>query len=247
MVMSVVQELSRSSRYPELEGARVLITGLEAGHGVDIARAFADAGCRLLVHTRAPAPELDIVLEMLAGTAEELEVREGSLASDQGAIRFAQESVQVFGGFDVVINLARIDANRLAVEASAEEVEDLVAGALGGAFRITQVLANRMALTWKHGLIVNVLAQAPPATAAAAAACQLARAGLASMTRRLAQEWAGHAVRINAVAPTEESSCEPGASEVGLRTEPEIASLALHLASRSRHELSGLVFDAAAA
>ena len=42
----------------DIAGSRVLITGLSASTGVDLARAFADLKTRLVVHTTDLSPEV---------------------------------------------------------------------------------------------------------------------------------------------------------------------------------------------
>ena len=249
MVMSVVEAQAhvgpnREGLYPELEGARVLITGLEAGHGVDIARAFAEAGCRLILQTARPEAELDIVLEMLAQSAQDLRVSSTPIPDQAAALQFAQEAVRAYGGLDAVVNLARLDDQGLEPDASVAEIEDRVVATLGRSFRITHVIANRMQVTWKEGLILNIVTQEAPDTPAAAELGRIARAALGGLTRQEAGRWAGQAVRINAIVPASNDSCEPGAFGTGLSSEPEIAALALHLAGRRGRDLSGLVFDA---
>ena len=244
MVLGVVESQSRQGTYPELEGARILITGLEASHGVDIARAFAELGCRLVLQTRGSGTELDIVLEMLAGSAQELKVSEAPIIGTAEALRFAQTAAQAYGGLEAVINLARLDDAGLEPEAGPQEIEDRLAQTLGGPFHITDVIANRMQVTWKEGLILNIVTQGRPETPAAAELGRIARAALAALTRKAAERWADKAVRINAIVPASHESCEPGAVEPGLASEPDIAALALHLAGKRGRSLSGLVFDA---
>lgn len=239
MVTSVVESVARVGTYPELEGARVLITGLEAGHGVDIARAFAEAGCRLVVQTPDETHELEVVLEMLAAAAQEVRVSSEPITDETTALKFAQDAAKAFGGLDVVVNLARLDDDGLEPDASPEDVEDRVAATLGRPFRITHVVANRMQVTWKEGLILNIVTQRAPQTPAAAMLGSIARAALAGLTRKEAGKWADDAIRINAVVPGEAAAGAPA----GLATEPEIASLALHLAGRRGRKMSGLVFD----
>ena len=67
-----------------------------------------------------------------------------------------------------------------------------------------------------------------------------AKAGLSAMTRGQAEEWAGRAIRFNAIAP------QTVMAEVGprLRGEPDVASLALYLASGQGRALSGCIFEA---
>jgi NAD(P)-dependent dehydrogenase (short-subunit alcohol dehydrogenase family) len=60
------------------------------------------------------------------------------------------------------------------------------------------------------------------------------------MTRSLAQEWAGKAIRFNAIAP--QVAQLPGDRAVA--SEPDVAALASYLASGHGKELSGHVFEA---
>jgi 3-oxoacyl-[acyl-carrier protein] reductase len=247
MVMGVLESQSRHGLFPELEGARVLITGLTPGHGVDVARAFADVGCRLILQAPEVTPELEVLLEIIAERAAEVSLVGEPVQDTVSAMTFAQGAAMAYGGLEAVVNLARLDARHLTADASDAEIEACVVDALRAPVHITQVVANRMRLTWTEGLILNIVTQAAPLTPVAAVAGQMARAGLANMTRREAQGWASEAVRINAIAPAEDTGCRPGSMPVGLESEPQIASLALHLASRRGRALSGLVFDAALA
>src|SRR5262245_66552003 len=123
MVAGVVENVVESVEYPELAGARVLITGLEARHGVDIARAFAESHCRLILQTPAADRALDIVLEVLARDAQEIRVSEEPISDDDAALRFAQMAAATYGGLDVVVNLARLDDMGLALDAGPRETE----------------------------------------------------------------------------------------------------------------------------
>ena len=96
----------------------------------------------------------------------------------------------------------------------------------------------RVVLT--EGMILNVLTMPAPENGREAAVAGLARTALAAMTRGEAQAWADQAVRINAIGPRTATSQGTGAC---LTNEPDIAALALYLASRRGKTLSGHVFD----
>ncbi len=244
MVMGVVESQSlRHGLYPELAGVRVLITGLEPRHGVDIARAFANVGSALVLQTPRMTGELEVLLEVLAGSAADIRVTSEEIGEGEDALRFAQGAVQAFGGLDVVVNLARLEAEGLDGDVSEAEVEDCVARTLRGPFNITRVAANRMSITWVPGLILNVVTQPAPKSHAEALIGAMARAALAGLTRTEAARWTDQAVRINAVVPAEPGM--NGELREGLASEPEIAALALHLAGKRGKNLTGLVFDAA--
>lgn len=245
MVMGVVESRVDTAQGAGLAGARVLITGLRSHHGVEIARAFGEQGCRLVLQAPEMNGDLEVVLELLAANAEEVHLSEAAITSDAAALKLAQWAAGACGGLDVVINLSRLDDAGLAPDADAADIEDRISATLSAPYRITQVIASRMQLTWKEGLILNIVTQGPVETPAAAHLGRIARAALASLTRQEARRWAGSNVRVNAVVPAEEPGCMAGAFETGLASEGEIADLAVRLASGLGRDISGLTFDAA--
>jgi NAD(P)-dependent dehydrogenase (short-subunit alcohol dehydrogenase family) len=245
MVMGVVEQRADTAQEAGLTGARVLITGLRSRHGVEIARAFAEQGCRLVLQTPEMNRDLQVVLELIAADAEEVHLSETPITDDATALKLAQWAAGACGGLDVVINLARLDDTGLGADADARAIEDRITAALSAPFRITQVIANRMQLTWKEGLILNIVTQGPAATPAAVHLGAIARGALASITRQEAKRWAGSSVRVNAVVPAGEPGCAPDAFEEGLTSEGEIADLAVRLAGGHGRDISGLTFDAA--
>lgn len=239
MLTSVLEGSVSVGPYPELAGKRVLVTGLELQAGVDVARAFAEQGCRIVLHTTASGAEADAVLEMLAQTASELQVYSDPLTDIESTTRFAQTAAKTFSGVDAVVNLIHLDLRALSTEVLDGDFETAIARRLQTARVITRIAANRMRLTWSEGLVFNVLVSTPPQSNAETALLSMARAMLASMTRSEASEWADQAIRINAVAPVLDST-EAGACIV---SEPQVAALAMFLASSRGRDLSGLVFD----
>jgi 3-oxoacyl-[acyl-carrier protein] reductase len=79
-----------------------------------------------------------------------------------------------------------------------------------------------------------------PANAREAAIAGYVRTALAAMTRGEASQWADQSVRINAVGPRTQAASSTGAA---LKSEPDIAALAIYLASRRGKTLSSHIFD----
>jgi NAD(P)-dependent dehydrogenase (short-subunit alcohol dehydrogenase family) len=240
MLMTVMGRNSGASYYGELAGVRVLITGLSPTCGVDVARKFADHRGRLVVHATATSPELDAVTTMLAETASEVKLFTDACRDSESSISFAQAAAQAFGGLDVVINLIPISAEDMQGRASIEAIEDLVSEKLMLPVHVTRIVANRMRLTLNEGLVLNVMTMPAPRNAGEAALAGIVRSALAAVTRGEAQRWAPQGIRVNAVGPS--ATMDHGAS---LASEPDIAALALYLASRPGRTLTGQVFDAA--
>ncbi len=235
MLTSVLEGGVGVGPYPELVGKRILITGLDLCAGVDVARAFAEQGCRIVLHTTAHGSEADAVLEMLAQTASELQVYSEPLMERDATVRFAQTAAKTFNGLDAVINLVPFDADAI----DFDDVEEAISRQFEKTTLLTRIAANRMRLTWTEGLILNIMTCSAPRSDAELMLLSIARAMLATMTRAEAGEWAGEAIRINAIAP----SLDQIDASPRLETEPDIAALAMFLASPRGRHLSGLVFD----
>lgn len=242
MLMSVVSRDAKFESYPELAGARVVITGLSTSIGVDLARSFADHKARLMIQTDERSPEMVELAALLASTAGELNLIDVPFSRSATPTRFAQRAAESLGGIEAVINLTSITRAELAIVADHDEIEELVVGKLSALREITEVAANRMAITWSEGSILNVVVAPTPQSAREAAILGVVRQALAAMTSDLAHRWSGDVIRINAIGP--KATTLDFTSGACLTSEPDIAALALYLASRKGRALTSHVFDA---
>ena len=240
MLMSVIEGARSAPAYPELAGKRVLVTGVSSSCGVDIARAFADHKARLILQFDEMSERTQAIAEIAAPAA--LDIRAfGPIAAEADAVaHFARSVMQAFGGVDAVINLVALAPAEVGTAASLDEIERRVAQRLLLPHLIAKIAANRMALSYIEGLILNVAMLTPPIKGPAQAFACVAKAALAAFTRAQAEEWADKAIRFNAIAP---QTADPRA-EPSLAGEPEVAELALFLASGRGKALSGHVFEA---
>lgn len=242
MLMSVVSRDAGFEAYPELAGARVMITGLSTSIGVDLARSFAERRARLMIQTGERSPEMVELTALLAATAGDLTLIDVPFSKAATPTRFAQRAAEGLGAIDAVINLTLLTRAELSAVSDIDEIEDLVTAKLSAMREVTEVAANRMALTWSEGTILNVVIGPTPQSAREAAVLGLVRQALAAMTTDLARRWSGDVVRVNAVGP--KATTLDFSSGACLTSEPDIAALALHLASRKGRTLTGYVFDA---
>ena len=227
----------------ELTGARVLITGLSASTGVDLARTFADLKTRLVVHTNDLSPEVTELIALLSQSAGEIKLYTDPIATAEASVRFAQNAAQAYGGLDAVINLAEISHSELSAVGCDQSLETLVSKKIAPLAYLTKVTANRMRVVLSEGLILNVLSMPHPRSGREAAIASLARTALAAMTQAEARTWAGNGIRINAIGPRVVTNGQTAAG-ASLANEPGIAALAIYLASHRGRALSGHIFDA---
>ena len=242
MLMSVIEGSRSVPAYPELAGKRVLITGLTSACGVDIVRAFADHRARLVLQLDEMSEKTEAIAEIAAPMAARTSRRSGRSAAEADAVaQFTRSVMMAFGGLDVVVNLVPLTVPRLAPSATTADIERFVVERLMLPCLLSKIAANRMALVLTEGLILNVAMLVPPRVEGPAQAfASVVKAAMTAMTRAQAEEWAGKAIRFNAIAP-QTVQIPPKPSLAG---EPEVAALALYLASGRGKALSGLVFEA---
>ena len=156
MLMSTLDGIELESIYPDLLGKRVLITGIDNEHGVDIARAFAEQRTRLVLHVNEMTPEMAVLGAIVAEGALDVRLFDGPIGATDAAVKLARQAVQAFGGVDIVINLATVPEPRGGAAARETDVEDAVSQALSAACLITKIATNRMRLTMTEGLVLTI-------------------------------------------------------------------------------------------
>jgi NAD(P)-dependent dehydrogenase (short-subunit alcohol dehydrogenase family) len=239
MLMRVIEGARSAPAYPELAGKRILLTGICSQYGIDVARAFAEHRCRLILQFCEDNEQTQAVAEIVAPAALEIEVF-GPVGSElNDAVVFGRAAAQTFGGLDAVINFTPLCPRHLDARATVSELEERVAALLLLPCVLSKIAANRMALTLTEGLILNIAMMPARADPVARMFAVVAKAALSAMTRAQAEEWAAKAIRFNAIAP--QTALEP--AEPGLSGEPDIAALALYLASGRGAALCGHVFE----
>lgn len=188
----------------DLSGKGVLVTGGTRGIGHAIATAFVDAGAQVSVCGRRP-PETET--PGVNFVAADIRDAEQAAAAVDAVVEHA-------GRIDVVVNNAGGSPECLAADASPRFTAAIVNLNLVAPIYVAQ-RANELMRAGDGGQIINIgslAAQQPvPGTAAYAAA----KAGLATLTRALAGEWAPK-VRVNQVTVGLVET-EAGASHYGER------------------------------
>lgn len=188
--------MSRTSLKFEFKGRSALITGGAGGLGSVAARAFADAGARVLIFdTNEKAAE-----RLIASCPERSVefVRQDLADLEATAARAAELSGRV--GIDILVNNAAIYPSKPFADFSTQEYEAVQRVNAAAAFALCQaVLPGMMARRW--GRIVNISSITFFGGWGNLAPYVISKGALIGLTRAVAREYGSFGVTANAVCP----------------------------------------------
>ena len=187
----------------DLSGKVAIVTGGGSGIGRQMAGALAELGADLVLCARKVER-----CEAAAAELGELGVRTLALRCDvrrQGEVRAVVErTVADLGGVDVLVNNAGTAWGAPAEDTPLEGWQKVIDVNLTGVFLFSQA-AGRVMIDRGGGSIVNIASVAAlrgsPPGPMDAIAYNASKGGVLSFTRDLAQKWAQHGIRVNAIAP----------------------------------------------
>jgi len=186
--------------HTDLSGRVALVTGASSGLGRHFALTLARSGARVAVAARRS--------ERLEALAEEIAAFDGRALPLRMDVTDARSVTEAFahaetelGTPTIVVNNAGIVADEPALEQSEEDWDRVVATDLKGAWLVAREAARRLVAAGQGGSIVNTASILGLIGRPRVAAYAAAKAGLVSLTRSLAGEWARHEIRVNALCP----------------------------------------------
>ncbi|MFE4837401.1 SDR family NAD(P)-dependent oxidoreductase [Arthrobacter sp. NPDC056691] len=178
---------------------RVIVTGGTRGIGRACAELFARAGDRVLVCSRS-ASEAEAVASELNQYGGSVEGVAADLADPEVGLKMVGRCVDLFGGVDALVNNAGIFESTSLVDVTAGNWDLTMHTNLRGP-ALTSAAAARVMRDAGSGCIVNIASINGLAPEANFAAYNASKAGLISLTRTTAIEFADAGIRVNCVAP----------------------------------------------
>ncbi|HEV3306774.1 MAG TPA: glucose 1-dehydrogenase [Candidatus Sulfotelmatobacter sp.] len=186
-------------KHLDLTGKVAVVIGGSSGIGRTLAHGLAEAGADVVPSARR--------MELVNVVADEIEalgrrsLRVSCDVADRGSLeKVLQTSVQTLGRVDILVNAAGFNQRAPTLNFPEADWDRLIDTNLTGTLRACQVFGRHM-IERGYGRIINIASMGSFLALYEVAAYCASKAGVASLTKSLAIEWARHGVCVNAIAP----------------------------------------------
>ena len=183
----------------DLTGRVAVVIGGTSGIGRALALGLAQAGADVV-----PTSRRREVVETAAAEIEGLGRRTLRMASDisdeSSLVALLNAAADKLGKVDILVNSAGRTKRTPTIELTDGEWNDILETNLTGTLRACRVFGRHM-IQRGYGRIINIASLTSFVSLMEVSAYSASKAGVASLTKSLAIEWARSGVMVNAIAP----------------------------------------------
>ncbi len=180
----------------DFTGKCALVTGASGGIGGAIAQTLHAQGATVaLSGTRKEKLE-----EVASSLGERTYVLPCNLSDGEAVNQLPKDADAAMGQLDILVNNAGLTRDNLFMRMKDEEWDDVIAVNLTAAFRLARASLRGM-MKRRHGRIISITSVVGTMGNPGQGNYAATKAGLAGMTKSLAQEVASRGITVNCVAP----------------------------------------------
>lgn len=183
----------------KLEGKVALVTGFGSGLGRAISVLFAKEGAAVAGTSTTEAKGRDTAA-MIESDGGKTFFRPGDVSDSERMKALIDETIQRFGGLDIVVNSAGVRTNGSITEITEEQWDRTIDVNLKGVFVVSRLAIPQM-INRGGGVILNIGARSGMAGQAGRAAYCASKGGLITLTEAMAMDYAGQKIRVNCICP----------------------------------------------
>ncbi|NSB24608.1 3-oxoacyl-[acyl-carrier protein] reductase [Clostridium saccharoperbutylacetonicum] len=240
----------------KLSNKVALITGASRGIGRAIAIEFAKAGASVLINYSSDDKGAEETLEEIKKLNGYGAIIKGDIAKYDTCQKIVEEALRLMGKLDILVNNAGISKIGLFMDATEEEINNVINTNLLGAMYLTKHVVNHM-VSRKCGNVINISSMWGEVGASCEVLYSSSKGGLNLFTKALAKEIAPSNIRVNCIAPgvintkmnsflgeEEKKSLEEEIPLGRFGDSSEIGKLAVFLASEDSSYITGQVIRA---
>ena len=187
----------------DLSGRVALVTGCSRGLGVQISKALAARGSKLVIIARRYEKLVEVKNEIEKAFGVEVLPIQCDITNTEAVEKMVDEAIAHFSKIDIVVNNAGTGAVAPAEDITDSQFENEMQIDLFGSFRVARAVAKKTMIPNQYGRIINIASMYGLVgnKIAPAAPYHAAKGGVVNMTRALAAEWGKHGITVNAICP----------------------------------------------
>jgi 2-dehydro-3-deoxy-D-gluconate 5-dehydrogenase len=183
----------------DLTGKVALVTGASRGLGAAMAVALAEAGADVAIHASSQLP--DRTEATIRAKGRQVRTFTANLAKREETAGLVPAVIAAFGRLDILVNNAGTIKRAPAAQHPDDMWDEVIAVNLSSVFRLSRAAGAHMLERGEGGKIVNIASLLSFQGGITVPGYAAAKGGVAQLTKALANEWAGHRITVNAIAP----------------------------------------------
>jgi len=182
----------------DLTGKKAIVTGASRGIGRGIAEGLHEAGAEVVIISASD--EIYKAAGEIGQTGAEVYAVKADLSNREQVAEAFNKSVEALGTVDILVNNAGIQRVHKSEEFPIDDWDQVIQTNMTAVFQLCQH-AGRIMLEKGSGKIINIASMNSFVTAQKIIAYVASKAGVAQITKALANEWGSKGVNVNAIAP----------------------------------------------
>lgn len=180
--------------------SNAIVTGASRGIGRAIALELAANGMNIVVNYSGNEEAALETVKLCKEAGVEAVAIKANVASMEECKALVDETVNVFGTIDVLVNNAGITKDKLIISMTEEDFDAVIDTNLKGTFNMCK-LVSKIMIKQRSGRIVNMSSVVGVSGNAGQVNYSASKAGVIGITKSLAKEVASRGVTVNAIAP----------------------------------------------
>lgn len=184
----------------KLDGKVAIITGVSRGLGQGMAIGLAKAGADIVGVGVSDMSETKKLIEEQGRKFYELKFNLIETPVE-GLNELIEKAVAEMGRVDILVNNSGIIRREDSINFSEEDWDDVMNINLKNVFFLSQAFANHLIDQNKGGKIINIASMLSFQGGIRVPSYTASKSGVKGLTMAMANEWAGHGINVNAIAP----------------------------------------------
>ncbi|MCG1010865.1 glucose 1-dehydrogenase [Salinicoccus sp. ID82-1] len=187
--------------YSELKGRTAIVTGGSSGIGKSIVERFHEEGMNVVFTYHSGDEDANKIVDDLDSGEASVVTMKCDVTKEQEIIDLVKQTIDQFGGFDVMVNNAGIQNDVRSHELSVDEFDKVINTNLRGTFIGTREAVKHYLDTDKKGSVINISSVHEIIPWPHYAHYTASKGGLKLLTQSMALEYSRLGIRINNIAP----------------------------------------------